>query len=141
MGDREWLLNGERALFPQGLERVSGQKELYHFTFPGNFCFVNKKTFFDIGGYASSFNGYGCEDDYFGYCLYRNHSSGFKLLSEEIAVLHVNHPINGGQKMYDRGLNKNRRTFQRLLSKDWVKAFNINVLFNLPNYKGEPVIE
>ena len=30
---------------------------------------------------------------------------------------------------------------ERLLSKDGVKAFNINVLFNLPNYKGEPVIE
>jgi glycosyltransferase involved in cell wall biosynthesis len=138
-GDFRWLLNPKRAILPMNIDRKSGLVDLYGFTFPGNFCYVDTKLFKKIGGFDSRFEKYGWEDDYLGFCLYDKDPRGFANLGS-LKVLHVNHPFQNSEQ--DVLNNKaNFTMYQNILNQRGVGAFNINVLFGLPNKAGEEVIE
>lgn len=136
--DFEWLLNAQRAILPSGISRETGERELFDFSFPANFGFVKKELFEKIGGFNESFEGYGVEDDYFAYCLYKESPSSFALLRDKINVLHINHPIKPSSI---EDAIKNNNLYISLLEKEKIKSFNINVLFGIEDYPGEKIIE
>jgi glycosyltransferase involved in cell wall biosynthesis len=137
--DYNWLLKS--AFLPSGLERLSGYRDLLEFTFPGNFSFIRKRLFEDVGGFCDRFEMYGWDDDYLGYLIYRTCPNGFRLLFEDISVLHINHPMGDGYKNVELVKNRNYELYKELLEKDGVKSFNINVLFGIPDFENEAVVE
>lgn len=82
------------ALLPQGISRETGFRDLQEFSFIGNFGGMMKKDFIDAGGFdAIRFPGRQEDVD----LMYRLLMKGFAFqhLSQEIKVIHLNHPIVG----------------------------------------------
>ena len=114
-----------------------GFKGLIGYSFQGNFGFISRKLFEKIGGFDERFEGYGGEDDYFAYKAYTSDKEGFKSLFD-ISVIHINHPKKETDSIESL---KNGKLFEKILKSEGVKAFNINVLYGSPNFKGEKIIE
>jgi predicted glycosyltransferase involved in capsule biosynthesis len=112
---------------------------LARFSFPGNFGFVKRDLFEEIGGFDSRFIGYGGEDDFIAYLLFRNCPDGFKFLFDEISVAHINHPIANGKRAAELG--QGYEMYMQLLKSQGVKSFNINILFGVPDYEGQQIVE
>ncbi len=138
-GDFDWILDEKRAILPKGLDRTSGYRDLKEFTFLANFGFIKKNLFEKIDGFNSNFNDYGGEDDYLAYSCYREDPLGFKLL-QDLSVLHVNHPVPNLGVEWGNG-NLGYEQFHKLVKKEGYSAFNINVLFGIPDGENEPVLE
>ncbi len=113
--------------------------DLSRFSFPGNFGFVRKDLFQEVGGFSPEFKGYGYEDDFLAYELFRARPRGFKFLFEDVGVVHINHPVTDGHRGYGEG--ENYKTYQKLLKVGGTMAFNINVLFGVPEYTGQQIME
>ncbi|NMC64209.1 MAG: glycosyltransferase [SAR324 cluster bacterium] len=129
------------CFLPCGLERSSGYRDLQEFTFPGNFGFVTKALFDEVGGFYSGFEMYGWDDDYLAYMLYKNAPNSFQFLFEMTKVIHVNHPMGDGYEDVVLVKNRNYLLYQALLKNDCVESFNINVLFGIPDADSEKVVE
>lgn len=137
-GDIDWVLDEKRAILPKGIDRKSGYRDLKEFTFPTNFGFISRNLFNKVGGFNPEFDEYGGEDDYLAYSCYKADPGGFKLL-QELSVLHVNHPVPNLISEWGEG-NKGYEIFHNLIEKEGYSAFNINVLFGIPDTENEPVL-
>ncbi len=136
--DSEWLLDDARCFFPRGLDPISGYKDLQGYTFPGNFGFVSRELFIEIGGFYEAFQGYGGEDDYFAYCCYKSAPKTFVSL-KDLHVLHINHRKVKSNDA--EGQNQNGSLLKRLINMNGHSSFNVNVLLGLPDYSGQEVLE
>lgn len=137
-GNFAWVLDEKRAILPKGLDRTSGYRDLKEFTFPTNFGFVSRNLFYYVEGFNPEFNEYGGEDDYLAYSCYKADPKGYKLL-KELSVLHVNHPISTLDKDGEKE-NMGYKIFHKLMEREGYSAFNINVLFGIPDEENEPVL-
>lgn len=139
--DYGWLLDSRHCFLPQGIDRLSGFRDLLEFTFPANFGFVTRRLFDAVGGFDERFKASNWEDDYLAYKLFRADGGRFKLLYDELSVLHVNHPMVGGYDNPDSAFQCNQMLYQALLKEDGIESFNINVLFGIPEVEGEPILD
>lgn len=136
--DFDWIFESSRSFLPKGIDINTGHRDLTGFSFIGNFGFVNRSLFERVGGFDNRFQTYGGEDDYLAYRLYREEPDGFKNFSEHLRVLHINHPsfVDATERNFESSLLLNN-----LLLEEGISSFNINVLFSIPDYDGEPVLE
>ena len=94
-------------------------------SFIGNFGFISVKDFIDVGGFPE-YPGYGCEDDAFAFLCYLKLGKPV-ILSNEISVLHISHPINS---LNLQQLENNKILLQKLFEQYSCKHFHISrVLF------------
>lgn len=94
-------------------------------SFIGNFGFISVKDFIDVGGFPE-YPGYGCEDDAFAFLCYLKFGKPV-ILSDEVSVLHISHPINSSNLQQ---LENNKTLLQKLFEKYSCKHFHISrVLF------------
>ena len=94
-------------------------------SFIGNFGFISVKDFIDVGGFPE-YPGYGCEDDAFAFLCYLKLGKPV-ILSNEISVLHISHPINS---LNLQQLENNKILLQKLFEQYGCKHFHISrVLF------------
>ena len=136
--DFEWMFESSRSYLPEGIDVKSGYLDLSGFSFIGNFGFVKRSLFDSVGGFDSRFTAYGGEDDFFAYRLYCEEPDGFINLAQHLRVLHISHST------LSTDTDRNRQAWsllKKLLQKEGICSFNINVLFGIPNFRGEPVLE
>ncbi len=94
-------------------------------SFIGNFGFISVKDFIAVGGFPE-YPGYGCEDDAFAFLCYLKLGKPV-ILSNEISVLHISHPINNSNLQQ---LENNKILLQKLFEQHNCKHFHISrVLF------------
>lgn len=133
--DFDWII--KNSIWPTESNKYLELDNLTGYSFPGNMGFISKKLFKKVEGFDERFVGYGFEDDHIAYKLYKADMLGFINLSS-ISVMHIYHSSKDAN-IYES--NRNSVVFQEILKKDGVKSFNINVLFGLPDFIGEEVIE
>lgn len=94
-------------------------------SFVGNFGFISVKDFIGVGGFPE-YPGYGCEDDAFAFLCYLKFGKPV-ILSDEVSVLHISHPINSSNLQQ---LENNKTLLQKLFEQYSCKHFHISrVLF------------
>ena len=102
-------------------------------SFIGNFGFISVKDFIAVGGFPE-YPGYGCEDDAFAFLCYLKLGKPV-ILSNEISVLHISHPINNSNLQQ---LEDNKILLQKLFEQHGCKHFHISrVLFS----SDKPIID
>lgn len=95
-------------------------------SFIGNFGFISVKDFIVVGGFPE-YLGYGCEDDAFAFLCYLKFGKPV-ILTNEISVLHISHPINN---INLQQLENNKILLQKLFEQHNCKHFHISrVLFS-----------
>ena len=89
-------------------------------TYIGNFGFVNRNAFIEIGMWDSSYTGYGVEDDAAAFALFSAY--GRPTLLTEIEVVHITHRIS---KANLNELSLNRQKFDYYLKSKGIKEFHV----------------
>ena len=98
-------------------------------TYIGNFGFVNRNAFIEIGMWDSSYTGYGVEDDAAAFALFSAY--GRPTLLTEIEVVHITHRIS---KANLNELSLNRQKFDYYLKSKGIKEFHVGrLLYCEPN--------
>lgn len=136
-GNFEWVL--KKSYWPKENFYMTKNniKGLEGYSFPGNFGFVSRKLFNEIGGFNERFKGYGGEDDFFAYKMYMKDKKGFKNLFK-IKVIHINHSIKKENKSESI---KNWKIYKKILNSEGIDSFNIEALFNIPKFKNNKIIK
>ena len=132
--DKKQLLSTQDIYLPNLL--IGEELHLERYSFPGNFGFVKKSLFENIGGFDKRFKGYGGEDDYLAFLMFKKDPQGFKLLYDLIDVLHLSHVLSRDET---RKFHRNDKIYQDALISEGVKSFDIEKLFGL-HYKSGSVI-
>ena len=90
----EWPKDSEYYFLPKGIKRETGYRDLFEYSFIGNFGLVDKKSFFEVGGFdEKTFNGWGREDVDLMLRLYLNKTK-YQLLFDDIWIIHLNHSLS-----------------------------------------------
>lgn len=90
----EWPKDSEYYFLPKGIKRETGYRDLFEYSFIGNFGLVDKKSFFEVGGFDErTFNGWGREDVDLMLRLYLNKTK-FQLLFDDVWIIHLNHSLS-----------------------------------------------
>lgn len=124
----------EDVIYEEPNPEVRNKKDNRHLlrTYIGNFGYVDKKLFQDIGGWCEEFCGYGLEDDFMALKLYIE--EGAPLVLDNIEVVHVWHKI--GKEDYEN-LSKNKLVYNEKLKQYGIKVFHTGRLL----YNEADVIE
>lgn len=90
----EWPKDSEYYFLPKGIKRETGYRDLFEYSFIGNFGLIDKRSFFEVGGFDErTFNGWGREDVDLMLRLYLNKTK-FQLLFDDIWIIHLNHSLS-----------------------------------------------
>jgi glycosyltransferase involved in cell wall biosynthesis len=133
----EWPKDSEYYFLPKGIKRETGYRDLFEYSFIGNFGLVDKKNFFEVGGFdEKTFNGWGREDVDLMLRLYLNKTK-FQLLFDDIWIIHLNHSLNKlDAEQRSESFQKYKKRESELGS-----VFKVNHLYGVFENDGTAILE
>lgn len=133
----EWPKDSEYYFLPKGIKRETGYRDLFEYSFIGNFGLVDKKSFYEAGGFdEKTFNGWGREDVDLMLRLYLNNTK-FKLLFDEIWIIHLNHSLS------KLDADQRSESFQKYKQRESELGFvfKVNHLYGVFENDGTSILE
>jgi GT2 family glycosyltransferase len=132
-----WPKDSEYYFLPKGIKRETGYRDLFEYSFIGNFGLVDKKSFFEVGGFDEKiFNGWGREDVDLMLRLYLNKTK-FQLLFDDIWIIHLNHSLSKlDAEQRSESFQKYKKRESELGS-----VFKVNHLYGVFENDGTAILE
>ena len=122
---------------PHGLKRETGYRDLFEYSFIGNFGLVDKKSFLNVGGFDErTFDGWGREDVDLMLRLYLN-TTQFRLLFDDIWIIHLNHPLSKSDA------EQRSKSFEKykIRESELGVVFKVNHLYGVFENDGTAILE
>ncbi len=133
----EWPKDSEYYFLPKGIKRETGYRDLFEYSFIGNFGLVDRKSFFNAGGFdETTFNGWGREDVDLMLRLYLNKTK-FRLLFDDIGIIHLNHSLSRSDA------EQRSESFQKYKKRESELGFvfKVNHLYGVFENDGTAILE
>ncbi len=133
----QWPKDSEYYFLPKGIKRETGYRDLFEYSFIGNFGLVDKKSFLEVGGFDErTFNGWGREDVDLMLRLYLNKTK-FLLLFEDIWIIHLNHSLQKSDA------EQRAKSFEKYKERESELGFvfKVNHLYNVFENDGTTILE
>jgi glycosyltransferase involved in cell wall biosynthesis len=135
--NEEWPKDSEYYFLPKGIKRETGYRDLFEYSFIGNFGLVDKKSFFEVGGFDERiFNGWGREDVDLMLRLYLN-KTRFQLLFDDIWIIHLNHSLSRSDA------EQRSKSFEKYKKRESELGFvfKVNHLYGVFENDGTEILE
>jgi len=133
----EWPKDSEYYFLPKGIKRETGYRDLFEYSFIGNFGLVDKKSFFNAGGFdEKTFDGWGREDVDLMLRLYLNKTK-FRLLFDDIWIIHLNHSLSRSDA------EQRSKSFEKYKKRESELGFvfKVNHLYGVFENDGTAILE
>jgi len=136
--ERERLTKESPYYFlPCGIKRETGYRDLFEYSFVGNFGLVDRDSFLSLGGFdESTFDGWGREDVDLMLRLYLN-KTRFHLLFDEVWIIHLNHPLS------ESDARQRSNSFEKYKKRESELGvvFKVNHLYGVFENDGTAILE
>lgn len=133
----EWPKESKHYFLPKGIKRETGYRDLFEYSFIGNFGLVDKKSFLEVGGFDERiFNGWGREDVDLMLRLYLNKIK-FQLLFDDIRIIHLNHSLSRSDA------EQRSKSFKKYKKRESELGFvfKVNHLYGIFENDGTSILE
>jgi glycosyltransferase involved in cell wall biosynthesis len=133
----DWPKESEYYFLPTGIKRETGYRDLFEYSFIGNFGLVDRKSFLDAGGFDEKiFNGWGREDVDLMLRLYLN-KTNFRLLFNDIWIIHLNHSLSRSDA------EQRSKSFEKYKKRESELGFvfKVNHLYGVFENDGTAILE
>jgi len=133
----DWPKESEHYFLPAGIKRETGYRDLFEYSFIGNFGLVDRKSFFNAGGFDEKiFNGWGREDVDLMLRLYLNKTK-FQLLFDDIGIIHLNHSLSKSDA------EQRSKSFEKYKKRESELGFvfKVNHLYGVFENDGTAILE
>ncbi len=133
----DWPKESKYYFLPTGIKRETGYRDLFEYSFIGNFGLVDRKSFFNAGGFDEKiFNGWGREDVDLMLRLYLNKTK-FRLLFDDIGIIHLNHSLSKSDA------EQRSKSFEKYKKRESELGFvfKVNHLYGVFENDGTAILE
>lgn len=133
----DWPKESQYYFLPAGIKRETGYRDLFEYSFIGNFGFVDRKSFFHVGGFdEKTFDGWGREDVDLMLRLYLNKIK-FRLLFDDIWIIHLNHSLSRSDA------EQRSKSFEKYKKRESELGFvfKVNHLYGVFENDGTAILE
>ncbi|NIP54601.1 MAG: glycosyltransferase [Phycisphaerae bacterium] len=133
----DWPKESQYYFLPMGIKRETGYRDLFEYSFIGNFGLVDRKNFFHVGGFdEKTFDGWGREDVDLMLRLYLDKIK-FRLLFDDIWIIHLNHSLRRSDaKQRSKSFEKYKKRESELGF-----VFKVNHLYGVFENDGTAILE